>query len=165
MRRRGSLALHFTVMEDVMRTVLLILACLATAWLAPAGYAAKSGKSFEQAFKAADKDSDGTLDREEAKALPRVAKRFDEIDADKDGTVSLEEVYASARKVVKHMEEERRAKFQAADKDKDGTLDREEAKALPRVSEHFDEIDADKDGTVSAKEINTYAKAKAQAKN
>lgn len=165
MRRRGSLTLHFIVMEVVMRTVLVILACLATAWLAPTSYAAKSGKSFEQAFKAADKDGDGTLDREEAKALPRVAKHFDEIDADKNGTVSLEEIYASARKVAKTMEDERRAKFEAADKDKDGTLDREEAKALPRVAEHFDQIDTDKDGTVSPQEIKAYAKSKSQAKN
>ena len=31
-------------------------------------------------------DSDGTLDKEEAKAMPRVAKHFDAIDTDKDGT-------------------------------------------------------------------------------
>ena len=45
------------------------------------------------AFKKADKDNDGTLDRKEAKAMPRVAKNFDAIDVDKDGTVSLEEVH------------------------------------------------------------------------
>lgn len=45
------------------------------------------------AFKKADKDHDGTLDRKEAKAMPRVAKNFDAIDADKDGTVSLDEVH------------------------------------------------------------------------
>jgi len=46
------------------------------------------------AFKKADKDNDGTLDRKEAKAMPRVAKNFDAIDVDKDGTVSLDEVHA-----------------------------------------------------------------------
>jgi len=45
------------------------------------------------AFKKADKDNDGTLDRNEAKAMPRVSKNFDAIDVDKDGTVSLEEVH------------------------------------------------------------------------
>ena len=45
------------------------------------------------AFKKADKDNDGTLDREEAKAMPQVAKNFDAIDTDKDGTVSLEEIH------------------------------------------------------------------------
>jgi hypothetical protein len=55
----------------------------------------KSGKhdNGATAFKKADKDNDGTLDKEEAKAMPRVAKNFDAIDADKDGTVSLEEVH------------------------------------------------------------------------
>ena len=32
------------------------------------------------AFKKADKDSDGTLDKEEAKAMPHVAKNFDAIE-------------------------------------------------------------------------------------
>jgi Ca2+-binding EF-hand superfamily protein len=45
------------------------------------------------AFKKADKDNDGTLDRKEAKKMPRVAKNFDAIDTDHDGTVSLDEVH------------------------------------------------------------------------
>jgi Ca2+-binding EF-hand superfamily protein len=55
------------------------------------------GKSMhdkgDAAFKKADKDNDGTLDRKEAKAMPHVAKNFDAIDVDKDGTVSLDEVH------------------------------------------------------------------------
>jgi Ca2+-binding EF-hand superfamily protein len=47
----------------------------------------------DAAFKKADKDNDGTLDRKEAKAMKNVAKNFDAIDTDKDGTVSLEEVH------------------------------------------------------------------------
>ncbi len=39
-------------------------------------------------FKVADKDNDGSLTRDEAKAMPRVAKNFDAIDADKSGTVT-----------------------------------------------------------------------------
>lgn len=46
-----------------------------------------------QEFNAADKDNDGTLDREEAKKLPRVFKNFDAIDVDKDGTVDRDEVH------------------------------------------------------------------------
>jgi Ca2+-binding EF-hand superfamily protein len=45
------------------------------------------------AFKKADRDNDGTLDRKEAKAMPDVAKNFDAIDADHDGTVSMDEVH------------------------------------------------------------------------
>ena len=44
-------------------------------------------------FMGADKDNDGTLDREEAKKLPRVFKNFDAIDTDKDGTVDRDEVH------------------------------------------------------------------------
>jgi Ca2+-binding EF-hand superfamily protein len=47
----------------------------------------------DAAFKKADKDNDGTLDRKEAKKMPHVAKNFDAIDTDKDGTVSLDEVH------------------------------------------------------------------------
>ena len=45
------------------------------------------------AFKKADKDNDGTLDRKEAMAMPRVSKNFSAIDVDKDGTVSLDEIH------------------------------------------------------------------------
>ncbi len=44
-------------------------------------------------FTAADKDSDGTLTKDEAKKLPRVSKNFDVIDADKDGTLDREEIH------------------------------------------------------------------------
>ena len=44
-------------------------------------------------FKAADKDNSGTLTRDEAKSMPRVAKNFNAIDVDKDGTVSEKEIH------------------------------------------------------------------------
>lgn len=47
----------------------------------------------DAAFKKADKDNDGTLDKAEAKAMPNVAKNFNAIDTDKDGTVSLDEIH------------------------------------------------------------------------
>jgi Ca2+-binding EF-hand superfamily protein len=46
------------------------------------------------AFQKADTDKDGTLDRTEAAAMPRVARNFEAIDTDKSGTVSLEEIHA-----------------------------------------------------------------------
>ena len=47
----------------------------------------------EAAFKKADKDNDGTLDRKEAKKFNKnAAKNFDAIDTDKDGTLSMDEI-------------------------------------------------------------------------
>lgn len=45
-------------------------------------------------FKKADEDHDGTLTREEARAMPHVYQNFDAIDADKDATVTLEEIHS-----------------------------------------------------------------------
>lgn len=53
-------------------------------------------------FTAADKDGDGTLDKAEAAALPKVSKHFDAIDTDKDGTVSLEEIIAARKSRSPH---------------------------------------------------------------
>lgn len=63
----------------------------------PKGDSMKTDKSKhdkgDAAFRKADKDNDGTLDKAEAKAMPRVSRNFDAIDTDKDGTVSMEEVH------------------------------------------------------------------------
>jgi len=121
--------------------------------------AADPSKRLDDAFKRADKDKDGTLDREEAKALPRVSKHFNSIDADKDGTVSKDEIKVYMKQAAKSMQEKSKEAFEAADKDKDGTLSREEAKGLPKVARHFDQMDTDKDGTVSEAEIRAYLKS------
>jgi Ca2+-binding EF-hand superfamily protein len=55
----------------------------------------------EAAFKKIDKDNDGTLNKDEAKAMPRVSMHFDVIDTDKDGTVSLDEVKVSMKRAKK----------------------------------------------------------------
>ena len=46
-------------------------------------------------FKAADKNGDGLLSKEEAAAMPMVARNFDALDTNKDGQVSPEELAAS----------------------------------------------------------------------
>ncbi len=110
-------------------------------------------------FKAADKDSDGKLTRDEAKSMPQVAKNFDAMDADKDGTVSQDEIRASMMHKGKEMHDRGVERFKAADKDNSGTLTRDEAGSMPRVSKNFDAIDTDKDGTVSETEIHDFMKA------
>jgi Ca2+-binding EF-hand superfamily protein len=149
-------------MEGIMLKLTVLAASLTAAALVFALGLAQADQhdgKLEAAFKKADKDNDGTLDKEEAKSMPRVAKNFGAIDADKDGTVSLDEIKAAMKNMKKGMHEKGKAAFEKADKDADGTLDKEEAKAMPRVSKNFDAIDADKDGTVSLDEIHAYMKS------
>ena len=55
-------------------------------------------KEIESRFAAADKNGDGKLTLEEAKAgMPRVAKNFDRIDKDKKGYVTLDEIKAVSK--------------------------------------------------------------------
>ena len=135
--------------------------CIGLAMVAGVAQAGEKGARLEAAFKKADKDNDGTLDKSEAKAMPRVAKNFDAIDGDKDGTVSLDEIRTSMKAAAKEMHDRGAEKFKAADKDNDGTLDKTEAKAMPRVAKNFDAIDGDKDGTVSPQEIHDFMKTQA----
>ena len=66
----------------------------AVAFISPyASAAGEPGGKLEAAFKKADTDNDGTLTKDEAKAMPRVAKNFEAIDTDKDGTVSEQEIH------------------------------------------------------------------------
>ena len=46
----------------------------------------------EERWKAADKDGDGVISRDEAASMPRMAERFDQLDANTDGRVSREEM-------------------------------------------------------------------------
>lgn len=85
-------------------TILATLGAALSLGVTGAALADHHGEKLADAFKTADKDNDGTLDKEEAKALPRVAKHFDAIDADKDGTVSMEEIHTfmKSKKGGKH---------------------------------------------------------------
>ena len=76
--------------------VLLIVASFFILSLAQAEDSAKA-KEIAVKFKAADKNADGQLSLEEAKAgMPRVAKGFDKIDVEKKGYVTLEQIIAMA---------------------------------------------------------------------
>ena len=52
---------------------------------------ADHASKLEERFKKADKDNDGTLDRNEAKAMKQVSRHFDAIDKDKDGVFDVGE--------------------------------------------------------------------------
>ncbi len=54
-------------------------------------------KQIEDKFKAADKNSDGKLTLDEAKAgMPRVARAFSKIDINNQGYVTLDDIKAKA---------------------------------------------------------------------
>jgi Ca2+-binding EF-hand superfamily protein len=148
------------------KTTLVTSAVALAAALALPGvlFADDPAAKLEAAFKAADKDNDGTLDKQEAKAMPRVSKNFDAIDTDKDGTVSMDEIKAAMTQAKKTMHDKAEAAFKKADADNDGTLDKQEAKAMPRVAKNFDAIDTDKDGTVSMEEIRAFMQATHKSK-
>lgn len=76
------------------RLLLLALALV----MAPQTVLAQSStlKQAEERFKAADKNQDGKLSRDEAKTgMPRIHTNFDRIDTDKDGLVTLAEIKAA----------------------------------------------------------------------
>jgi Ca2+-binding EF-hand superfamily protein len=146
-------------------TILAAFGAALSLGAAGSAFADHHGEKLNDAFKKADKDNDGTLDKEEAKALKGVSMHFAEIDFDKDGTVSMEEITAHLSSMKKQMHAKGEQNFKKADKDNDGTLDKEEAKALPRVSKNFAAIDVDKNGTVSMEEIHTFMKSKQGGKS
>ena len=97
-------------------------------------------------LKAADKDGDGRISREEAAALPHLAKNFDRLDTNKDGFISRDELQAAR----KHRQA---AMFKKIDTDGDGRISRQEAASRPMLSKHFDQIDTNKDGYLSRDEL------------
>lgn len=75
---------------------LLVAASFCLISVAQADDGAKA-KEIAAKFKAADKNADGQLSLDEAKAgMPRVAKGFDKIDVEKKGYVTLEQIIAMA---------------------------------------------------------------------
>ena len=76
--------------------VVLLVVSFSMASLAQAENSAIA-KEITARFKAADKNADGQLSLEEAKAgMPRVAKGFDRIDVEKKGYVTLAQIIAMA---------------------------------------------------------------------
>ena len=99
---------------------------------------ASIGLAYAGVVKKADKDSDGTLDRNEVKGHAMLSKHFDLIDVDKDGTIDQAEINAHTAMM--------------GDKDNDGTLEKNEIKHKG-LAKAFDQLDGDKDGTLDAKEV------------
>ena len=117
----------------------------------------KGRQEFEAKFKAADKDGDGALSKQEAETgkLERIVKHFDAIDANKDAKVTMDELHAARKAMHKHHKGKFDEKFKSADKDGDGALSKQEAEtaSMKRLVADFDKADANKDGKVTREEL------------
>lgn len=110
----------------------------------------------KERLRAADTNGDGMISKQEAAALPRIAKDFDAIDTNHDGQLTAEELHAFRKA---HRGGHGGKKL---DTDGDGRISKAEAAAAPRLAEHFDAIDTNGDGFISPEEMKA-AHAKRQA--
>ena len=125
---------------------------------APEGAGGERHGATMERLKAADTNGDGLISRDEAKALPMIAKHFDEIDTNHDGQLSPDEMRAFHQKMrAQHeqMREQRFAEhFRKIDTDGDGRISLAEAQAnAPRLAEHFGQIDTNGDGFITPYEM------------
>ena len=102
-------------------------------------------------LRAADTNGDGFLSRQEAAALPMIAKNFDAIDTNHDGQLSKDELKAFFKAQREQMGA---AWFKKVDTDGDGRISKAEAQAnAPRLAAHFDQIDSNGDGYITPEEL------------
>ena len=87
---------------NALKVCLIAMTLSATAGWAEAPKDTAKGeraRKMHERLKAADKNGDGKISREEANAsLPKLARHFDEIDTNKDGQITREEMRAFREK-------------------------------------------------------------------
>lgn len=109
---------------------------------------------IDKRFRAADKDGDGVLTREEArKGMPSLYRMFDQVDADKDGKVTREELEAAFQARARR----EAARLKALDADRDNVLTADEISRNAASSQRvLGEIDANRDGRITRDELETF---------
>ena len=144
--------------------ILTAVGLASAALVAVAGSEGHEGSGAMAArLKQADTNGDGMISREEAKALPRIAKHFDEIDANHDGQITADELRAFHQQMQGGKGKHRGGMFKKLDTDGDGRISRAEAQAAPRLAANFDAIDANHDGFITPDEMKA-AHAKRESK-
>lgn len=139
---------------------ILFVPCFACAAGQPAGQKEQNAR-FDQVFRALDTNRSGKLSKPEVESkAPALSENFDQIDANHDGGLTKSEI-KQAIALSSKRQREFSQHLEMADKDKNGKLSRVETKALPNMSEHFDEIDSNHDGELVMKEIADYVRANA----
>ena len=136
-----------------MKTIVTLTAAslAAASFLVFADPGSHGGRGMER-LKAADTNGDGMISRQEAAALPRIAKNFDAIDANRDGQVTGEELRAFHKS-------QRAEHWKRLDTDGDGRVSKAEAQAnAPRLFEHFNQLDANGDGFLTPEEMKAARK-------
>jgi Ca2+-binding EF-hand superfamily protein len=133
----------------ILLTALGLASAAALATAAPEGRAGAMAERLKQA----DTNHDGMINREEAKALPRILKDFDAIDTNKDGQVTADELRAFHQSHAGDKGKHRGDFMKKLDTDGDGRISKAEAQAAPRLAEHFDALDTDHNGFITTEEM------------
>jgi Ca2+-binding EF-hand superfamily protein len=138
-----------------MRSLFALVGLLAAAAAAQAG----SDESHRHRMAAVDPDGDGVVTRDEAKAHPWLADKFDSVDANKDGGLDKNELTAMHDAHRAEMQARGEERWKAADTDGNGSISRAEAEASKSwVAGQFDKLDADKDGQLTRDEMKAARK-------
>ena len=136
-------------MKSILALTAVALASVTTLALAQSTPGAERHRgAFMERLKAADTNGDGMLSKDEAKALPHIAKNFDAIDANHDGQVTGDELHAFMQ--AKRGEFAKKG-FATLDTNGDGKVSRDEF--LAQASARFDRMDANKDGFLTPDEL------------
>ena len=108
----------------------------------------------DQRFKAADKDGDGALTRDEAqRGMPALHRVFDQVDANKDGKVTRAELEAAFQARARRQYQE----FENIDSNRDGVVTYEElVKRASSTSRVLGRLYADKDERITRQELDGF---------